>query len=192
MSRNTADLVRAAQQDDNRALEALCAEWLPVVLGWCMRLASPGVHAEDAAHDVFEVVLERLPSLRDPAAFPAWVFGVTRRVLAAHHRRAWFRKWIPGLSADDTSDGSLDPAALAAVSQTAVRVREALGTLSVDHREVLVLCDLEERSDSEVAELLGVPKNTVKSRLRRAREQLRASVGDLEEAEDLVASGGER
>jgi RNA polymerase sigma-70 factor (ECF subfamily) len=191
MNRNPAELVRAAQQEDDRALQALCAEWLPIVLGWCMRLASPGVNAEDAAHDVFEIILERLPSLRDPAAFPAWAFGVTRRVLAAHHRRAWFRKWIPGMSADTTDSGP-DPAALAAVSQTAVRVREALASLSVDHREVLVLCDLEERSDSEVAELLGVPKNTVKSRLRRAREQLRACVGDLEEADDLVASGGER
>ena len=47
------------------------------------------------------------------------------------------------------------------------------------HREVLVLCDLEERADSEVAELLGIPRNTVKSRLRRARAALRDQVDDL-------------
>jgi RNA polymerase sigma-70 factor (ECF subfamily) len=55
----------------------------------------------------------------------------------------------------------------------------ALDELPLHHREVLVLCDLEERADSEVSEMLGVPKGTVKSRLRRARLALRQQVPDL-------------
>jgi RNA polymerase sigma-70 factor (ECF subfamily) len=64
-------------------------------------------------------------------------------------------------------------------SSVADRVWDALDRLAAQHREVLVLCDLEERADSEVAALLGLPKGTVKSRLRRARAHLRALLNDL-------------
>ena len=52
-----------------------------------------------------------------------------------------------------------------------MRVQEVLSELPLDLREVLILCDLEERPDESVALLLGIPAGTVKSRLRRARRQ---------------------
>jgi len=59
-----------------------------------MRLGGPRIDAEDAAHDVFLVVFRRLPDLDDPQAFRSWLFGITRRVVAAHRRRAWVRRAI--------------------------------------------------------------------------------------------------
>lgn len=191
MTRDPIELVRSAQRDAPGALDALCDVYLPVVLAWCERLADPGVNAEDAAHDVFEVMLDGLGGLREPGAFPAWLYGITRRVLAAHRRRAWLRRWLPGGSTE-RADPRPDPVSAAERSETARRVRAAMATLSLPHREVLVLCDLEERSDSEVAAMLGIPKNTVKSRLRRAREHVRALVGDLadDDALDVAADEG--
>lgn len=172
------DIIRDARDGAPGALDRLCDAWLPTVLGWALRLGGPRIDAEDAAHDVFLVVFRRLSSLRAPAAFAGWLFGITRKVVAAHRRRAWVNRWLPGVEPDGADPGP-GPARLAEQSVIADRVWDALEAMPAHHREVLVLCDLEERADSEVADMLQVPKNTVKSRLRRARASLRARVPDL-------------
>lgn len=185
MRNDDTDLVRQAQAEVPGALDRLCDRWLPTVLGWTLRLGGPKIDAEDAAHDVFLVLFRRLGSLEDPSAFSSWLFGITRRVVAGHRRRAWVRRWLPG-AVPEREDPSLDPSAQAVQSDIADQVWVAIEALPSHQREVLVLCDLEERSDSEVAEMLGIPKNTVKSRLRRARAALRGHVGSL--AIDLSAA----
>jgi RNA polymerase sigma-70 factor (ECF subfamily) len=75
---------------------------------------------------------------------------------------------VPGFVADPP-DPKAGPARLVAVSETERSVQQVLEQLPEREREVLVLCLLEERSDREVAELLGIPHGTVKSRMRRAR-----------------------
>ena len=176
------ELVRLAIEDAPRALDALCAQWLPTVLGWTTRLGGPRIDPEDAAHDVFLVVLRRLPGLSDPAAFRSWLFSISRRVVAAHRRRAWVRRWLPGAPPEERETAP-DPLRRAEQSDVATQVWAAIEKLPSHQREVLVLCDLEERADAEVAEMLGVPKGTVKSRLRRARLALREQVGSLVEVE---------
>lgn len=158
----------ALRRGDPAAQERLLAEWLPVVVSWCNRLGGAAVDAEDAAHDVFLVVLRRLDTLQSEAQLPAWLFGITRRVLAQHRRRAWIKRWVPGLKAEPVE--RTGPARLAEVSQTAWQVQQALEKLPEAEREVLVLCVLEDRTDKEVSEMLEMPIGTVKSRLRRARE----------------------
>jgi len=182
----TIELVQAAQDDLPGAMDRLVDAWLPTVVGWCTRLGGRGVYAEDAAHDVFMKMLDRLPTLRSPGAFPAWLYGITRRVVAAHRRKAWLRRWLPG-AVPDIATTQPDPGRASEQSQVATRVWAALEALPLHHREVLVLCDLEERADSEAAQILGIPRNTVKSRLRRARAALRADLMDLRD--DPVLSG---
>lgn len=181
--------VRLAQQEAPGALNRLCDEWLPVVLGWTTRLGGPRIDAEDAAHDVFLVVFRRLPELEKPESFASWLYGITRRVISAHRRRAWFRRWLPG-AVPDVPETRADPARRAEQSDVANQVWTALEALPNHHREVLVLCDLEERADSEVAAMLGVPKGTIKSRLRRARLALRDQVPNLIESPELQSAGG--
>lgn len=179
-----ATLVRAAIDESPQALERLVDAWLVTVLGWCTRMGGPAVSPEDAAQDVFETVFDRLHSLRDPVAFPAWIYGITRKTLARHRRKAWIRKRVMGLTLADRPDPGVGPQRRAEQGQTADRVWAAIASLPDHHREVIVLCDLEERADSEVGELLGIPKNTVKSRLRRARASLREQMHDLPLPED--------
>lgn len=156
--------VRGGAAEQDRLLE----KWLPVVVRWCAHLGGPGVDAEDAAHDVCIIALRRLDRLYDEAHTAAWLFGITRRVLAQHRRRAWVRRWVPGLEIDPP-DKARGPAALVSVGETAAQVQKVLERLPLAERQVLVLCLVEERSDREVAEMLGVPHGTVKSRMRRAR-----------------------
>ena len=139
-----------------------------MVLCWCARFGGPGIDPEDAAHDVFVVVLDRLPSLRDPVAFPAWLYRVTRRVVGRYRRSAWWRRIV--------RDTVLEPRDPAGTPETRVGdaeiVRQAfalLEALPADLSEVLLLCDVERRSEAEAAALIGIPTGTVKSRLFRAR-----------------------
>lgn len=167
------ELLGLVQRGDPAAQERLLDHWLPVVVRWCARLGGPRVDPEDAAQDVFLVVIRRLDRVYDADRFPAWLFGITRRVLARHRRRAWFRRWVPGvrLEMPDLHGG---PARLLDVSEAGRAVQAVLEDLPPVEREVLVLCLLEERTDREVALLLDIPSGTVKSRLRRARQRFLA------------------
>ena len=165
-------LVLSAAKGDSSARDQLVDAALPAVLGWCARLGGPKVDPEDAAHDVLIVMLDRLDSLRDPNSFSSWLFGITRRVLAKHRRHAWVKRWVPGF-VPDPADPDASPFHQTRLSETSRRVQQALDQLPPAQREVLVLCDLEERTDLEVSELLGIPLGTVKSRLRLARKKFR-------------------
>ncbi len=180
------ELVAAAARGEEQSLERLVDECLPAVLGWCARLGGPKVDAEDAAHDVMMVVVTRLDRLARPEAFPYWLFGVCRNVLRSHRRRAWIQRWVPGEPPEQIERG---PGAdrSAEMSETARRVQAVLVRLPSAQREVLVLCDLEERSSSEVAALLKIAQGTVKSRLRLARRRFRREAGELGLAADLEA-----
>ena len=162
------DLVRRAIAGDAGARDDLMEWSLPRALAWCARLGGPRVDAEDAAHDALMIVWTKLPTLSDPARYTAWLYGIVRRVLASHRRRAFVRRWAPGVSIDreDTRPGG---AVIAQQNQLADQVELALEKLPDKQREVLVLCELEQRTDLEVSELLGVPVGTVKSRLRLGR-----------------------
>ncbi|MED5371786.1 MAG: RNA polymerase sigma factor [Myxococcota bacterium] len=184
--------VRAAQQGEAWAEAQVLNVALPLVLGWCASLGGPLVDHEDAAHDALETMLGRLHSLEAPEAFNSWLFGITRRTLAKHRRRAWVRRWVPGIDLDLTEDQGAGPQRQAELSELSSAVQEALEALPAAQREVLVLCDLEERADSEVAEMLDVPKGTVKSRLRLGRKRFRAELARLGATEALTPADGRR
>ncbi|MCB9675867.1 MAG: sigma-70 family RNA polymerase sigma factor [Alphaproteobacteria bacterium] len=175
---------RAALAGDDAAIDALAKAWLPTVYAWCHRLGGPGVDAEGAAHDVLMVMCRKVQSVRTPEQFPSWLFGACRRVVANHRRKAWLRRWVPG-PIGDRPHPDRGPERSAQARQAADIVWKALDALPAGQREVLVLCELEERSGSEAAEILGVPLGTVKSRLRVAKQAFRAAV----EAQGVPADG---
>lgn len=168
-------LVTRARSGDPDARDALVRALLPTVLPWVARLGGPRIDREEAAHDVLLTVLRRLPDLEGDDRLLPWLFGITRKIVASHRRRAWLRRWVPGIvaeRADPTpqADRALAERALAAELQALLEL------LPTAQREVLVLCELEERTHTEVARLLGVPEGTVKSRLRLGRTRLSALV----------------
>jgi DNA-directed RNA polymerase specialized sigma24 family protein len=152
----------AAADGDMTAWAEILDEVLPTVLGWCARLGGPSVDAEDAAHDVCLIALEKLAMLRDAAAFPAWLYGITRKVLATHRRRARWSTWMP-MSVLNRMATPPDVDDLGGIGL------DILEVLPEAQREALVLCGIEERTCEEAAALLGVPVGTIKSRLRLAR-----------------------
>jgi len=182
-------LVVAAARGEQAAMDRLVDECLPVVLGWCARLGGRRVDPEDAAHDVMMVVVTRLDRLGKPESFSYWLFGICRNVLRSHRRRAWIARWVPGEPPEQRDRGPSAERRME-LGETARRVESVLAELPTAQREVLVLCDLEERSSSEVANLLGIAQGTVKSRLRLARRRFRLVAGDLGLTDDFEAVAG--
>ncbi len=181
------ETLRAAADGDRAAIDAMALSWGPTVLRWCARLGGPRVDPEDAAHDTFIRILDKLHTLRDPQAFPAWLFQTCRSVISLHRRRAWLRRWAGAVTGDVP-----DPVDRFARSDLIAAVQAALDQLPAELREVLVLCEVEGRTDSEAALLLGVPVGTAKSRLRRARERFAAEATDLGLAPSTAVVGEDR
>lgn len=165
--------VEDAQQGHDAARDRLVDAALPLVLGWCTRLGGPKIDPEDAAHDALMTALARLPSLEDTERFQPWLFGITRRTLAAHRRKAWVRRWLPGATVFDAADPAPGPDQRRELSEVGGQVQAVLERLPAAQREILVLCIVEERSATEASEMLGIPAGTVKSRLRLGRERFR-------------------
>jgi RNA polymerase sigma factor (sigma-70 family) len=175
-------LLSAVRRGDRAASERLAAGIVPVVLRWCTHLVGPRLDPEDVCHDVLVQVLTRVDSLRDPVAFPAWLYQVTRREIGRQQRRRWLRDLLPGFLEDV-------PVPPPVHDDLARRVQAALDALPFAMREVLVLCDMEERPHDEVAALLGIPLGTVKSRLHRARRRFEADARAFDLAPDALTDG---
>jgi RNA polymerase sigma-70 factor, ECF subfamily len=119
----------------------------------------------DAVHDVFVIVHRRWADIDFSRPLRPWLFGVARRVAAGMRRK---RRELPSQDLQSVVDASPH-----AERDLLWRV---LASLDDDRREVVVLHDLEGYTGAEIGELLGIPANTVHSRLRLAREDMRATL----------------
>lgn len=159
--------------------DALAAAWLPHVHGWCHRLGGPTLDAEEAAYEVMAAAARTLDDVPSPTAFGHWLFEATRRTLAKHRRRAWWRTWLPRtLQAPPSPIWA--PLRTVEAAQAAEHVWQALRALPDTQREALVLCDLEGRDVQEVAALMATPAGAVRRGLHAARKAF---------AEELTARG---
>jgi RNA polymerase sigma-70 factor (ECF subfamily) len=166
------DLVIWAQKGDEEAFASLavaCGDRLHAVAHRILRDVDL---AEDATQQALLAIWRDLPRLRDPARFEAWSYRLLVRACYAEGRRT--RRWTPTLRLLPT-DG---PAA--ADDTGAVHDRDQLERgfrrLSIDHRAVVVLHHYLDLSIDEVADSLGVPVGTVRSRLHHAMRGLRAAI----------------
>lgn len=145
------------------------------------RLGVAPASLDDAAQDVFLVVHRRLPEFEGRSALQSWIFGIAIHV-ARYYRRtaARFTYEEPGSARVDSFAD--DPSTQIEDRQALRLVYAALDRMSEVHREIFVLCDIEEMTAVEAAQLLGIPLNTVYSRLRHARAQFEASLERVQRA----------
>lgn len=172
------ELFTAYRAGSPGAEEALLRAWLPIVMAWTDRLGHGHIDVDDAVQDVLITLSRTLDRVHGPEKLAAWVYGVVRRVVARHRRRVWWRRWAGGPS-PSIPDGGRAPDELVQAKAEVQAVRDVLAKLPAAQAEVLVLCDLEERSQAEAAELLGLPVGTVKSRLRLGRRRFQALAAGL-------------
>lgn len=153
------------QAGKTEAAQRLFETWRQPVWGFFCRRVRPRERAEELAQDVFAAILEAAPRYQPRGAFRSYLFGIAYNVLMADRRK---RAVISEPLGDYASDGS-DPDA-------ALWVRDALSKLDPVDREALMLREYEQLSYQEIADLQGLPLNTVRSRLFRARLALREAL----------------
>jgi RNA polymerase sigma-70 factor (ECF subfamily) len=139
----------------------------------CLRsLGVREAQLDDALQDVFIVVQRRLPDFDGRVALSTWLYAIALRVARKARERS--RRDALKAGADAESDEAPAPHADAEAalqhSQRLLLARAALESLDDDKREVFVLAHVEQMSAPEMARVIGVPLNTVYSRLRAARQ----------------------
>ncbi len=144
------------------------------------RLGVRGVALEDAHQEVFLVVHRRLPSYDGRASLTAWLFGICRRVAAAHRRRAHLRHEVPVDPDWDIEDLDADPEEALARGEERRKVERVLDKLDLDKRAVLVMFEIEGIECERIASLLGIPVGTVYSRLHGARRDFEKAMARYE------------
>jgi RNA polymerase sigma-70 factor (ECF subfamily) len=155
-----ADVTRGSRE----AFEALFERYRePLWRFYCRRLADNG-KAEEMVQDTFVAVLQGTVRYQPRAAFRSYLFGIAFNIFHADRRKAALRQAVP-LLAEAAAEGSSPDIAL--------WVRAGLERLDADDRDVLMLREYEQLSYQEIADVKGLPINTVKSRLFRARLALR-------------------
>jgi RNA polymerase sigma factor (sigma-70 family) len=164
---------------DAEALTALYQRHADGRFGFLLRLAGDRVLAEEILQDTLLAVWRGSAAFAGRSQVRTWLYGIARR--QAHNRLRGMRPVEAGLDeVAELSAAGPEPEELALASVARERVL-AVDRLSVVHREVVLLTFVGELSQAEIAEVVGVPVGTVKSRLHNARAALVRQLAELEE-----------
>lgn len=181
--------VSLLQRHDEASLEQALALLQNTVFSFSMRICGQREDAEDTMQEVLVKSLPYLPKFDSPKALVVWLYKVAKNRCLMNRRKS---KFAPkeSLSLDQlipdrreleslTENASINPEALAIRSEEAQLLRAAIQNLPPTYRTVLVLRDMEELTDVEVAEITGLKPGTVRVRLHRARLFVRKELAKL-------------
>jgi len=176
------------RQGDTAALERLIELWERPLYYYTRRLVNSEEEAKDLTQDVWVTVVRKIRSVRDPAAFPAWLYTVARNRVVSHFRKAHLFEPLPedGAGTEAVEPNGMDIAS----TLNAEELHWGLSQLSPAHCECLILHFLEGFSLEEVGGITGAPIGTVKSRIHYAKKALREILKKEDEGHEQQRSQG--
>ena len=193
MTVDDALLVEQVRAGDMSAFSRLVARYQDRIVNTCWRISGNLDDAQDLAQEAFLHALESIGSFQQRAGFYTWLFRIAVN-LALSHRRKSARVVKLSLHGSDghlrsdhqaarlvgrvTREGD-DPSARLMSCEAARLVAEGIEQLDDESRAVIVLRDIEGFDYQQIAEMLDLPLGTVKSRLYRARMELRERLGPV-------------
>ncbi len=154
------------------------------VYGLCYRFTGNAADAEDLTQDVFLKIYSNLGSFdAGRGSLPVWITTMTRNLLVDNFRRTRNQRATSSLDdgwetkeelrpSDRLAAAGPTPHEAAARKELAMMVQGALAKVSVELREAVILRDLQDLDYKEIAQVLGIPEGTVKSRISRGRAEL--------------------
>lgn len=174
------ELVRRFREGSARAFEILVERHSRRVYNLCLRILGDPDEAADASQDAFLAAIRKVHTFRGEAAFTTWLHRVTVNACYDSLRRARRRPLlhlVPEGQEDRPEPAPIveDPAQRVELS---VDVSRALREVPEEFRVALVLADVEDLPYERIAEVLGVPVGTVKSRVFRGRAALGRALGE--------------
>jgi RNA polymerase sigma-70 factor (ECF subfamily) len=159
--------LNALAKGDTEALGGIYELYGEKIYRYAFRMLGNRSDAEDATAETFLRVLRRSAELRADGAFRTWLFRIARNLCIDRMRQHKLME----LPTDAHYSGTEERTTLR------ITVHEALNQLPIEYREPLVLCDLEDVSAKEAAEILKISVPALKSRLYRGRRALRDRLG---------------
>jgi RNA polymerase sigma-70 factor (ECF subfamily) len=182
------DLVRSAAAGDAAALDRLLMRAQEGAWRFSTTVCGHGGDAEDAMQEALIKTYRYVGRIREPAAFRPWLYRTVRNACLMGRRKKVgeplrlqsLDEVLPGrdgLTRPDTPDPGKNPEQLADNARLRRRLRRALEKLPAPYRAVVFLREMEGLSTREVASVLGISEDNVKTRLHRARLQLQADLG---------------
>ena len=170
------NLIQAARNGDQAAFGELVQQYQKRVFALAVRMCPTPELAEEAAQEAFLAPWQGLPFFRGDSAFATWLYRLTSNACVDLLRKE-NRHQGPSLDDETVSAEVPDPTPTPekAVEQQELRgqIEAGLQTLSPEHREVLILREIHQLRYDEIADSLSLDVGTVKSRISRARKQLR-------------------
>jgi RNA polymerase sigma-70 factor (ECF subfamily) len=166
------ELIGRAQHGDEEAFASLAVGVGDRLHAVAHRILRDTDLAEDATQQALLTIWRDLPSLRDPARFDAWSYRLLVRACYAEGRRT--RHWAPNVHVLPADEPRVADGTSLVVDRD--QLERGFRRLSFDHRAVVVLHHYLDLPLDEVADVLGVPVGTVRSRLHHAMRGLRAAL----------------
>ena len=155
---------------NSEAFTELFRRYSSPVYGFFRRRLENPARAEELAQETFVAVLRGIERYEPRATFRTYLYGIAMKILMAERRKSARREQSAAATLDPSSDSCVDEA---------IWVQRAIEQLDADHRDILLLREYEQLTYDEIAALLRLPVNTVRSRLFRARTALRAFLHPL-------------
>ena len=160
-------LMLAFSRGDTEAFTQLFSRYKqPIFAFFRRRLADPAL-AEELTQDTFVAILRASTRYQPVALFRTYLYAIAFKILRAHRRKAAFRATFFGANSSEREPS------IQSTAEPDLLLRDALDKLDARDREILLLREFEQLTYTEIAELLNLPINTVRSRLFRARTALR-------------------
>jgi RNA polymerase sigma-70 factor (ECF subfamily) len=184
-------LMLAFSKGSSYAFDELFSRYKQPIYGFFRRRVAESAQAEELTQETFVALLRAAARYEPRALFRTYLYAIGFKILRAHRRKAAFRATFFG-----QRNSAPDPAKSDA-TESGLWVRRAVEKLEATDREILLLREFEQLSYAEIADLLRLPLNTVRSRLFRARAALRnllepRAESATKEAAQEIAKKGER
>jgi RNA polymerase sigma-70 factor (ECF subfamily) len=181
-----AELLNAARHGDAAALEALLVRYQPHLYRFGLRMCGNEEDAGDVAQESLISMARSLRNFRGDSSVSSWLYTIARRFCIKKRRRSKFAPAreesldAPGIdAAQQLADPAPSPEETATNRELQHALTRAIDRLETAQREVLVLRDIEGLSAPEVAKVLGISVDAVKSRLHRARVAVRQALAPV-------------
>ena len=173
-----AQLVQSCLRGDGSSWEEIVRRHTRRVYGLCYRFTGNATESEDLTQEVFLRVYRTLGSYQsEQGAFTTWLSRMTRNLLVDHYRRTRRDRLTDSIEdelpkLEEKHSTFATPYRAVEQAELSAQVQQALGRLSPELREAVILRDLQGLDYSEVQAVLQVPEGTVKSRINRGRIEL--------------------
>ena len=188
---NTEDqaLIDRFKNGDNSAFGEIVLKYQNKTYNLCRHMLASRQDAEDAAQEVFLKAYQALPRFQPEAALYTWLYRIAVNT-CLDYKRIPILESLFGTSQEgeflihDRASDDPSPEALYQSKEIDIGLRKSLGKLSPKLRAIIILKEMEDLSYEEIAETIGISMGTVKSRIARAREELKKLMKDFREQND--------